>query len=374
MKINITLSVVLGLCFAGMPMSADAGRLCQVTSGANKDRVEFTNNTRCGNGKREVLATTQFFYGSGSCGDLTIAESTSLENPGCQYRNITIQAGATLSVVSGSIIRCTGSFTNNGTITVAPGVIGGQIEGISSLAIVPAMQPAHPGNSTGSAGSGSIVSSSTGTAVGGTRSQGNNGSSSGMLVPALIGGGGGGAAYSPGGRGGGALTVLCKGLINNVGTISAAGQAGPGIGSGGGAGGVVTLASQTRVVQTGTVSVVGGVGGNSTSLLNLGDGSLLAVSAGGGGAGGLIQIFAPDLGIVGGANLVSGGSAGSVNDSAIGISNILIGGGAGGSSIMARGGVGGTINYAESHIIDGNAGAGDAGAVVSRAIDPASIF
>ena len=374
MKRNISLTVALFLFFAGMPISANAGRLCQVISGANKDRVEYTNLPRCGNGKREVLATTQFFYGNGSCGDLTISQDTSLENPGCQYRNITIQAGATLSVVSGSIIRCNGSFTNNGTINVAPGVIGGQIDGISSLAIIPAMQPAHPGNSTGSAGSGAIVSSATGTAAGGARSQGNNGSSTGLLVPALIGGGGGGAAYSPGGRGGGALTILCKGLINNVGTISAVGRASTGIGSGGGAGGVVTLASQTRVVQTGTVSVVGGAGGDSTTLLNLGDGSLLAVSAGGGGAGGLIQIFAPALGIVGGANLVAGGSAGAVNDSAIGISNILVGGGAGGSSIMARGGAGGTINWAASHIIDSSAGAGEAGALLSRTIDPASIF
>lgn len=374
MKMNVRLSLVLVLCFAAMPMSANAGRLCQVISGVNKDKVEFTNNSRCGNGKREVLATTQFFYGNGACGDLTIAQNSIFHDPGCQYRNITIQAGATLSVVSGSIIRCSGSFTNNGTISVDPGVIGGQIDGISSLAIVPAMQPAHPGNSTGAAGSGAIVSSSTGTAAGGTRSQGNNGISTGLLAPALVGGGGGGAAYSPGGRGGGALTILSKGLINNTGTISANGQAGTGFGAGGGAGGVVTLASQTRVVQTGTVSVVGGGGGNTTTLLNLGDGSLVAVSAGGGGAGGLIQIFAPELGLVGGANLVSGGSAGTVNDSAIGISNLLIGGGAGGSSIMARGGAGGSINRAESHIIDSNAGAGDAGAVISRTIDPASIF
>lgn len=371
---NVRLSVALVLFIAGMPMFADAGRLCQVTSGANRDRVEHTNNTRCGNGKREVLATTQFFYGNGSCGDLTISQNSTFENPGCQYRNITIQAGATLSVVSGSIIRCNGSFTNNGTIAVAPGVVGGQIDGISSLAIIPAILPAHPGNSTGPAGSGSIVASSTGSASGGSRSQGNNGVSTGFLAPALVGGGGGGASYGYGGRGGGALTVLCKGLINNIGTISAVGQAGAGPGAGGGAGGVVTLASQTRVVQTGTVSVLGGGGSNSRTLLSLGDGSQAAISAGGGGAGGLIQIFAPSLGLIGGANLVSGGSAGTVTDSAIGISNILIGGGAGGSSIMARGGVGGTINWAESHSIDSNAGVGDEGAVLSRAIDPASIF
>lgn len=373
MKRNLTSLCALALYILCSSESAQAGRLCQITSGANKDRVEYTNNSRCGNGKREVLATTQFFYGNGACGDLVIAQNSSFQDPGCQYRNITIQAGATLAVTSGSIMRCSGAFTNRGTIAVIPSASGGQITEFSSLAMVPAMQPAHPGNSTGSAGSGSIVISSTGTAAGGSRSQGNNGISTGYLAPATVGGGGGAAAYGVGGRGGGALTVLCKGLVNNVGTITAVGEAGT-IGAGGGAGGVITLASQTRIVQTGTVSVVGGSGGDSRTLLNIGDGNLLAVSGGGGGGGGLIQMFAPELGLLGGANLVDGGAAGSVNDSAIGISNILVGGGAGGSAIAARGGAGGTINWANSHAIDSSAGAGDSGVVLSRTIDPASIF
>src|SRR5262245_28730335 len=60
-------------------------------------------------------------YGNGSAGARTIsADESWLEggNPpaNIQFTNFTIDAGVTLIIPSGTVIRCTGTFTNNGTL------------------------------------------------------------------------------------------------------------------------------------------------------------------------------------------------------------------------------------------------------------------
>src|SRR5262245_20628358 len=67
-------------------------------------------------------------YGDGSAGAKTVAAdetwvaAAAPTNP--QFADVTINSGATLTVQSGTVIRCTGTFTNNGMIVVsvaAPG-------------------------------------------------------------------------------------------------------------------------------------------------------------------------------------------------------------------------------------------------------------
>lgn len=57
-------------------------------------------------------------YGDGSAGDLIVTEDTLLDESNLQFEDIIISSGVTLTVTSGTILRCTGSFTNNGTIEI----------------------------------------------------------------------------------------------------------------------------------------------------------------------------------------------------------------------------------------------------------------
>ena len=67
-------------------------------------------------------------FGDGSAGAKTVAVDETWvgdaapTNP--QFTDVTINAGTTLTVQSGTVIRCTGSFTNNGDIVVLLGASG----------------------------------------------------------------------------------------------------------------------------------------------------------------------------------------------------------------------------------------------------------
>lgn len=67
-------------------------------------------------------------YGNGSSGALAISSSQDWTDAGgdapaneaLQFTDITIGSGQTLTLPSGTVIRRTGTFTNNGTLAVAP--------------------------------------------------------------------------------------------------------------------------------------------------------------------------------------------------------------------------------------------------------------
>lgn len=53
-------------------------------------------------------------------------------NNNFQFTDFSVAAGVTLTVPSGTVIRCTGTFTNNGTIVVNTGAPGGSADGWAS--------------------------------------------------------------------------------------------------------------------------------------------------------------------------------------------------------------------------------------------------
>jgi hypothetical protein len=64
-------------------------------------------------------------YGDGSAGPRIVSSDASLDDDvNRQYSQLTIESGATLTVPSGTVIRVSGSFTNNGTIVVGTGARG----------------------------------------------------------------------------------------------------------------------------------------------------------------------------------------------------------------------------------------------------------
>src|SRR5262249_49816779 len=74
-------------------------------------------------------------YGDASQGDVDVTATTDLyaliPTLNFQFRNFTVDAGVTLTVPSGTVLRCTGTFSNNGVITVLPGAAGGRAGGLA---------------------------------------------------------------------------------------------------------------------------------------------------------------------------------------------------------------------------------------------------
>ena len=69
-------------------------------------------------------------YGDGSAGSRTISQDLRLGDQGdtnLQCVDFTIEAGVTLTVQSGTVIRCTGTFINLGRIVVQTGTEGGDL-------------------------------------------------------------------------------------------------------------------------------------------------------------------------------------------------------------------------------------------------------
>ncbi len=287
-------------------------------------------------------SSTDAIWGDGGDGALAIGSSVdwSATPPSgtLQYASITVNAGATLTIPSGVVLRSTGAVTVNGTILVKA-------------------NPVSPSQGVGATmpGSGSATNSAGGLPVD-------------PLVGRLLvnpsaeagGHGGGGAGYA--GAGGGAIVLLAKGSVSVAatgairanGTNGLTGSGGQSTG-GGGAGGIVVIASATSIANGGAISAVGGAGG--AAIPSPPAPANEDASAGGGGGGGIVLQLAPSIG--GAAPNVSGGAAGS------GAWAIGYAGGGG-----ACGGAGG-----RSGGPSGGATAGSAGIAVTRVtVSPSSLF
>lgn len=306
-------------------------------------------------------------YGDSSAGALSVSGGVTWNSTEAlgQYTDCSIAAGATLTVPTGTVLRCSGSFTNNGTITVATPYTSAQIGGIPAAG---GQYPSYLGSSAPGLGWGRSAGSNGGYGSDAAMVSGGPGGFSlqtrfaaNILRPGPIGGGSGGAPVgSFGAAGGGTLTVLAQGALVNNGTIRADGSNAGGVtGAGGGGGGIIILASKVSVSNeaAGALEADGGAGGDSD----------IYRGSGGGGGGGLIHILAPTINVVGSTSVL-GGAAGS---SATNVTNSPRSGGGGGGSMVGAGGAGGNVQTGDS--VTGT-GAGTAGIVIQTLTDPTSLF
>jgi hypothetical protein len=260
------------------------------------------------------MGGADFIYGDGSAGAYTASGSEStldVSNP--QFTDFTVPTGATLHIPSGTNIRCTGTFTNQGTIIVdaAGGLAAVEYQisyedylrvplvGIAKKSAGGAFE-SYPQNSLG----GLAFPSANLRQI---TSIGNVGGGSGYPAAELYVSGG------PVAAGGGAIRVLCRGPLLNSGVLRAKGEDGAPHTSlpddrvryagGGGGGGVVILASAASIVQSGTIDASGGNGGAGVTVSG---GRTSYYEPGGGGGGGLIRLLAPGVSSTG-QSLVAGG-------------------------------------------------------------------
>lgn len=306
-------------------------------------------------------------YGSGSSGSLTIDADTdwrssppATPDQGVDFVNFTVNSGVTLTVPSGLVLRCTGTFTNNGTIVVDTAAGGGSMSGSNyySDAVVTALSavPAEAGVALAPAGNGEFADGSA------TRQGGVGGIGLGelqarmLLMPGIKAGGGGGASmFGEGGRGGGSLVVLSQGALLVTGVVRADGA--PGISGGGGAGGILILASSDSVSTTASalLSAKGGKGSD----------HFFAAPSGGGG-GGILHAISPVLQISGTNDAGAGlrGTGGAI------FGDPLLAGGGGG----ACGGDGGRGANAEYSGMSVDAEDGADGKSLATNTDPRNLF
>ncbi len=304
-------------------------------------------------------------FGNGSSGARTISSDASFASAGDandQYTDFIVDTGVTLTVPSGTVIRCTGQFINRGTIVVADGAVGGERSGVDTSSFDPSGRPAQPGVSTRVAGNGEVgtdAAARAGGLAGGGLSEFESAVTLDIGVNA---GGAGGAAFAAGGGGGGGFTVIAQGEITNSGAINARGAAGA-VGGGGGGGGVVILASGTRVTQAAgaSISVKGGDGGASGA----------AEGPGGGGSGGIIHFLAPDISN-GGTTDVTGGAAGALGVAGS-VTAAMRSGGGGGGATAGNAGAGGAVS-AGAAADPAAAEGGSAGFILQTVTDPKALF
>jgi|SRR5215831_4209619 len=310
-----------------------------------------------------ICQPLSFFGGDGSAGNLTVSANASWSatppvNP--NFANIVINNGQTLTVPAGTTIRCSGAFTNNGTLSVDPGAVSdGNFDALSFLPAPSGFltSVAHPGDTPGPATLGSQDN---------TGNQALGGGQGGKAIPRATAqtsfsnfrfGGGSGAGYdNQGNAGGGLVRIYCEGAIQNVGTINAQGQNGGNSTIAGGGGGIVVLASRSAVTNSGTINVAGGNGSGSASW----------GGNGGGGGGGIVIMISPTAPVLGTANLAGGTGA----TSATAVAGVARTGGAGGGGSGGAGGAGGSVTSGGT---PSNATNGGVGYSILMTLDPISI-
>jgi hypothetical protein len=306
------------------------------------------------------------FYGDGSAGAQTVSSSDDWSSgsppTNLQFTDFTVDVGVTLQIPSGTVIRCSGTFTNDGAISVLTGARGALWRGNDNSGTVSGFHaPAHPGISRRAPSNGEKGSNAE-TRSGGDGGVGLSGFEARQLrYPGVNAGGGGATAGTNtgdegGSDGGGSLAVLAQGAIVNNGSIDANGDGDSSGGGGGGAGGVVILASQESVTNTGTINAIGGDGENADT----------DEAPSGGGGGGIVHLIAPS--ITAGTVSVAGGVAGT----GTGVILAFRSGGAGGGACGGDGGTGGTVNTDDS--VSPAASDGDPGHSLQTIGDPSALF
>jgi hypothetical protein len=301
-------------------------------------------------------------YGDGSGGARSIAGFASLDDEAnVQFTDLTIEAGAQLFVASGTVIRCTGTFTNNGVVFVGGAAGGGMMFAPSTGSFVASDRPAHPGVSLAAAGNGEQTDNIGNTVQGSGGVPVSEHQARRLLAPGILAGGGGGIARSANGGsagdGGGALVILAGAAIVNNGQISANFSILPSSCAGGGAGGILILASRGAITNNGALRAQGGSGGASSN----------DCGPGGGGGGGIVHLLAPAVNV--GVVSVTGGTPGATGPPGS-VNQTRRSGGGGGGACGGRGGAGGAVFGADPM----DASAGDPGLSLQSQLDPTSLF
>jgi len=205
------------------------------------------------------------FYGDGSAGNLTVSSNVTWAafpptGNNLNFTDLTIDAGSTLSIPAGTVIRCTGTFANNGTITVFDAGNHGVLD-IRSYSFSSFTAPGR-GDASRAAGMPDAH-----TALGVTLFGGKGGRGIPKTVAASSfnnftrGGGGGVGSVGFGvgyGDGGGLVKIYCQGAVINNGVIEANGSSGVSVSTfgGGGGGGVPSRFSRIHLPRsTGDVRV-----------------------------------------------------------------------------------------------------------------------
>lgn len=306
-------------------------------------------------------------FGDGSMGTRRVSSDVRLGDDGdvnTQYVDFEVPEGVTLTVQSGTIIRCTGTFINRGAIIVQDGAEGGRRTHFSS-SVNGVTQLPQAGIATLGAGAGPVTDDNQTALGGGVGAIGlSEFESRGRTFPTTLAGGGGAPALGDGGGGGGGFLILAGGDIRNEGTIQAPGADGQG-GGGGGGGGQIILASRTRVIQTaaGMAMATGGNGGPAT------DNS----APGGGGGGGIVHFIAPEV-QDSGQIVVDGGSPGEPGEEGSLTASIRSAGGGGGGSGGA-GGNGGSVLVGPGGVgSPGSSDEGSTGFALVTEIDPTVLY
>lgn len=290
----------------------------------------------------------EFLFGDGSDGALVVTSDAALE-PLRNYTDVRIAAGVTVSVPSGTTIRCTGTFENRGTIRVGAGGEGGgalvdEAGTTGVYALVQELSPAQIEIGVGDAAAApsrpAVMALQAVTGARGGRGLGTAVHGLPLSSYRRGGGGGSGAFGAIGGSGGGLLRIVARGELRNGGTITAAGAAPTanrttsvvGGGAGGGGGGIVILASAFRVAND---VVANGNGAAATGTIDVRGGNAgpldLRGGQGGAGGGGLVVFCAPEVGAFGTTQLSAG-----IRDISVanlpGSVEVWSGGGGGGAS------------------------------------------
>ena len=314
------------------------------------------------------------FSGDGSAGDL-ITDGTAtdnwLSNPPANpfFNDVIINAGETLTVPAGTTIRCTGSFTNNGTLQVYGGADNRGVQSDLSLSSAPTgmiSSIAHPGDTPAAAILGVYSATSTFFMYGGP---------GGLAIPQAtaitsfsnfrIGGGSGLSHYSGGSTGGGLVKIYCTGPILNASgaSILATGDTATSAGGSGGGGGIVVLASRTSVDNAdGVINVSGGNGADSRYW---------AGNSGGGG-GGIIVMVAPTAPVPGTdtVNTIVTGGLGGTGTEIITTEARMAGSGGGGSGGAGGAGAYVSLGTTSTPVAGGN---GSPGYTITMTLDPITV-
>lgn len=310
-------------------------------------------------------AATNFarLYGNGGAGPLNSSTSQSLEIAAgsgvSSFTDINITGGI-LTIPSGTLIRCTGSFTlastatisvqaspGSGGVTANPATIITVRQGAAGIGLPPG--PPDHGNFASApinAGGGGI-----GLSEARARYLRDIGPFGGAPSPAIAVRG----TIFPAVAGGGAVGIRCAGPVSIAGTVIANG----GSGWGGAGGGVVLVGSgQSITVQpTGLIEARGGSGGNAGSRRG----------AAGGGGGGLVHLVAPTV-TQSGTIDVSGGDGASAGTAT---SDYVVGGVGGGGS-CGNGGSGGSVAQTTGAATAG--AAGTIGCALITQVNPADFW
>jgi hypothetical protein len=314
-------------------------------------------------------------YGDGSAGQRIVESSTSLRDINLQYMDFIVEEGVTLTVPSGTVIRCAGQFINRGVVRVETGALGGFR---STIAPDEVEVPPHPGISNLSATHGELGGRDRSLAGGLGGVELSEFEARQILLSGVNAGGGGGAAasdrlrlglgkHNSGQAGGGSLVILARDGVINDGEISADGQSPTvfGVAGGGGAGGVVILASAGSISNFGVIHADGGAGQSSDT--NEGPS--------GGGGGGIVHLISPIIDNSGQVR-VAGGVAGTAGLPAS-VTESVRSGGAGGGACGGTGGDGGGVHRNLLFPTRGDpepATDGEPGYVFETPVDPTALF